>query len=149
MKSSLNGRNSDEPNLVAKCCAACKILFPEIGKFALVSGLCASLDLGVGILLIQTLNVSIYLSCSLGWLIGIVCGYLLHLHWTFSRSGVSHSGMRALLFAGNGILLLAIRWICIWGLLHWIESPEIVLVLAVAASFCVNFTISKFFIFSR
>jgi putative flippase GtrA len=118
-----------------------------MARFSMVSGFCALLDTGTGIILLQFHQFPIYLCSFMGWLFGLISGYLLHLRLTFVSKGIYHSNARAFLYFCNCLFLLIIRYLSIWAAEGIISMPEVVLVISVLFSFIVNYFISKCIVF--
>jgi putative flippase GtrA len=119
----------------------------EFLRFAAVSGICAGIDLGIGLVALVMLGESLYFSSSIGWCGGLASGYLMHSYWTFKNRNHSASWLNFAAFVGNGLLILTVRYLIIALSGAFNIYAELTLALAILGSFIINFVISKAFIF--
>ena len=119
----------------------------ELFRFAAVSAICATIDLGLGLTTINLWNFPTYVAATIGWCGGGTTGYLLHLRWTFShRKPISTWAVFRLYFV-NCVLILLTRWLIIALSEEITSHAELTLIIAVVGSFGINYLISKKLIF--
>ena len=122
-------------------------MIAELLRFATVSGICAVIDLGAGLVAINFWGIPVYAAATIGWSGGVVSGYLFHSRWTFLCRKDSGSWASFRLYLGNCVLILLTRWIVIVLAGGFDPRAEFVLVLAVVSSFALNYFVSRVFIF--
>ena len=119
----------------------------ELFRFAAVSAICATIDLGLGLTTINFWNLPIYVAATIGWCGGVITGYLLHLRWTFSHRKPIGTWVVFRLYFANCVIILFTRWLIIALTGAMTAHAELTLIIAVVGSFGVNYFISRNFVF--
>lgn len=112
-----------------------------------MSGICAGIDLGIGLAFISIMKAHAYIAATIGWSGGLTSGFILHSHWTFLERKESITSKTVGFYIANCLLILLVRWIVIALAEEFIHRTELILILAVNVSFSVNYFISRNFIF--
>lgn len=126
---------------------ASRLVPTELLRFALVSGLCAGIDVGLGLVAIILWNPTTYIAAFFGWCAGVVSGYLVHHFWTFPSRDKPRPSSTFWLYSANCIIILALRYCIIWIMELLSVPPAGTLLIAVTGSFTLNYFISRTYIF--
>lgn len=123
----------------------------EAIRFALVLLLGLGVDLAIAAALLHFGDASLPVAAAAGFCAGAVSNYLLHEAWTFRHGTIRLSRMRALRYLialGAG---LTARVATVAVVTTTVQALPVVAVLALGmgASFAVNFTVSRIFVFRR
>ena len=123
------------------------MLIGELFRFAAVSGICATIDLGLGLTAISLWSFPTYFAATIGWCGGGITGYLLHLRWTFSHRKPIGTWLVFKLYFVNCVVILLTRWLIIAFSGEFTSHAELTLIIAVIGSFGVNYLISRNIVF--
>ena len=123
----------------------------ELARFGTVTVLGLILDLAVAWTLAVVFSVPLPLAAAVGFGCGAILNYLLHRVWTFRAGSGAFVPRRVALYVVVLTLVLAVR-IAGVAILAWlIGDPKgyelLILVAATAASFGVNYVLSKYIVF--
>jgi putative flippase GtrA len=123
----------------------------EIMRFFFVSVGGVVVDITIAYAIATILGTPLWIAAAVGFSVAACGNYLLHEVWTFRHETSRLSSKRALYYFITSGVTLSSRLVVVAGLSAWI-SPDHVLVILIggaAASFFVNYIISKFLVFSR
>lgn len=123
----------------------------EVVRFGLVTGLSLGLDLAVTWGLNALAGLNLVLSVAAGFLVGATFNYIVHELWTFSIRSGRIAPRRWALYVCAMSFVLGLR-LGVIGTLQvlapgLLDATLLVLLVASAVSFAVNFVVSKFLIF--
>ena len=124
----------------------------EAFRFTVVSGGGVAVDLGLNWMAHSALGLNLYLSTALGFATAGVFNYALHRTWTFQGGASGRVGRQGLGYALAGVVTLLVRYAVI-AALHQLPLPDTVrdgfltLLIAVGASFAVNFLVCRNWVF--
>ena len=124
----------------------------KFGRFFIGSGVGAVLDFGVGASLIF-FGASLSVATVVGFTAAILLTYWLHLRWTFNMKDSSFVSRHLVRFALSSIFTLFVRLSVLFLgksfiALDNIGQKDLLLVIAIGFSFCVNYAISTLWSFS-
>lgn len=123
----------------------------ELLRFFSVAALGVVLDIAVALTLHEALGVSLWIAAAIGFTVAAGTNYALHQTWSFRRGSRRLSARRAWKYAAVAILTLLAR-IGIVALLDRLLDDDLalfILLCGAGVSFCVNFALSKFFVFAE
>ncbi len=123
----------------------------KFGRFFIGSGVGAVLDFGVGASLIG-LGASLQVSTVVGFTVAILLTYWLHLRWTFAMKETSFVSSHLVKFALSSIFTLLVRlYVIFLGtsliVVDNVGQKDLLLVVAIGFSFCLNYVISTLWSF--
>jgi putative flippase GtrA len=123
----------------------------ELLRFFTVTVLGVILDLAIAYTLAQGLGVPLWLAATIGFAVAASVNYVVHQTWSFQHGSRRLSLRRAVKYAGTALLTLIAR-IAAVAALERALGDELVLVILIGGagvSFLVNFTLSKYFVFTE
>jgi putative flippase GtrA len=121
----------------------------ELARFLIVTVFGVVLDIGIAYALATGLGVPLWLAATIGFAIAATMNYVLHQTWSFQSGPRGLSAVRAVRYGAVALATLAAR-IAVIALLDAAlveEAPLLILIGGAGASFLVNFTLSKLFVF--
>lgn len=121
---------------------------PQILRFGIVALIGLGVDIGVAWVLVKSLNTPLLVAAIVGFLSGAILNYGLHELWTFQDRSRRLSAKRLFTYLLSLWFVLAVRLgsISILSLL-FPDHAFLILLVAVALSFCANYIVSKSLIF--
>ncbi len=124
----------------------------EVKRFFFVSVGGFLVDIGIAYGVASLLGAPLWCAAVVGFTIAAVVNYFLHEVWTFRHQKVpSLSFKRALYYFISSSLMIALR-LAVVAWLSTLLSTDYklsILICGAAISFCVNYMISKFLVFSK
>jgi putative flippase GtrA len=123
----------------------------ELARFFLVTLMGVILDIGIAYTLSQGFGVTLWIAATIGFVIAASINYVVHQLWSFQEGSRRLSVVRAGKYAGVAFVTLAAR-VAVVAMLDTVlagRMPLLILICGAGASFFVNFTLSKFFVFSE
>ena len=122
----------------------------ELIRFFFVSVGGVVIDIAIAYAIATMLGTPLWIAAAVGFSVAACGNYILHEVWTFPRDASLLSVKRALYYLITSGVTLSSRLVVIVGLNAWISLDHALLILigGAAVSFFVNYTISKFLIFS-
>ena len=122
----------------------------ELARFFVVTVLGVILDLTIAVALHRWAGVPLWLAAATGFSLAAGANYVIHQSWSFGGGTASLSARRAVLYGGVAMVTLGVR-VGIVALLDRLIAgawPLAILVAGAGGSFCVNFALSKFLVFT-
>jgi putative flippase GtrA len=122
----------------------------ELLRFFAVTVLGVVIDLAIALALHSALGVPLWLAAAIGFTLAASANYVIHQTWSFQSGPRSLSARRAVLYGGVAFVTLGVR-VGIVALLDRLVAeawPLAILVAGAGGSFCVNFALSKFLVFT-
>ena len=123
----------------------------EAVRFFAVAAAGFVLDIGVAWSVERFLGLPIWIAAAIGFAFAALMNYVLHELWTF-RNGVRHlSSGRASRYVVGLLLTLATRVVAVYVLDALLNGgyPLAVLIGGAGASFCINYLLSRYWVFRR
>lgn len=123
----------------------------EAARFFVVSVVGLVLDLGVAWSAARLLGVPLWLAAAAGFVVAAGLNYALHELWTFRSGARQLSVVRALRYGMALVATLAARVASVAALVAVFGDSHALPVLVAGAgiSFCVNYLVSKYFVFLK
>ena len=123
----------------------------ELIRFLSVTVLGVVIDIAIAYALHTYAGVPLWLAATIGFVLAASGNYLLHQTWSFQDGSRRLSLARGAKYGGVALLTLAARITVVAGLERaWDGGLALIILIAGAgASFFVNFTLSKFFVFAE
>ena len=123
----------------------------ELIRFFLISVGGVVVDIAIAYAITTMLGIPLWIAAAVGFSVAACGNYILNEVWTFRRETSRLSCKRALYYLITSCVTLSSRLVVVAGLSAWISLDHALLILigGAAVSFFVNYTISKFLIFSR
>jgi putative flippase GtrA len=122
----------------------------EFIRFFAVTVLGVILDLAIAFALHQWAGVPLWLAAAIGFTLAASLNYVIHQTWSFQSGPRTLSARRAGLYGLVALVTLGVR-VAIVALLDRVLAgswPLAILVAGAGGSFCVNFALSKFLVFT-
>lgn len=122
----------------------------ELVRFFAVTVLGVVLDLAIAFALHAGLGAPLWLAAAIGFTLAASLNYVIHQTWSFRSGPRGLSARRAALYGGVALATLGVR-VAIVALLDRLVAgawPLAILVAGAGGSFCVNFALSKFIVFT-
>ena len=122
----------------------------ELLRFFSVTLLGLALDIAIAFAVHHLLGAPLWLAAGIGFVMAAGANYMIHQTWTFQTGQRRVSANRAAKYALVAIITLIARVAAVAALdrILGAELPLLILLLGAGVSFGVNFTLSKFFVFS-
>ena len=142
-------RARSRPTPLAKLALLANSVAPQLVRYALVSVIALVADVGTLYTFTQYGHVYYLASAAIGFLIGVVVNYLLSLKWVFRQRVFANSSIEFALFAGIGVVGLALNEVGMWFIkeqlgFHYLGAKAITTI----AVFFWNFGARKALLFS-
>lgn len=123
-------------------------------RFFMVAVLAFVTDLVLALVLRQVFQLHVALAAGISFVVGWLISYLLHEFWTFRHAESRVSGARLARNLASNVAALASRISIIFAL-EQMRTPDttvlagLYIVAGAGCSFCVNYVLNRFWVFSR
>ena len=122
----------------------------QLIRYCLSGGIAFIADFGLTVLLKEKGDVPPTLAATAGYIIGLIITYLLSIFWIFDQHRFSNRMWEFLIFAGIGLIGIAITFLCMQLLsAHWQIHYIIAKLTAVVLTTLWNFLAKKYILFSK
>lgn len=120
-------------------------------RFLVIAVAGVVLDLAISFMMVELFGVPLLIAAAVGFILAAIVNYIAHELWTFRGGERRMSAARSLQYVGASLVGLLSRLLAVALLSSWFVSAPymIILIAAASVSLVINFTISKFWIFSK